>query len=203
MSCARGLVAAVLLAVVLHGDVAAIAVALRDRDIERALKLAQTFDDARARFHAPYVLTVNDPTLERVEVVTEYRRYVLTTEEQLRQGRWLFAQSIKDAQEMLRPWRGRMAILARLRFHPQNTLSALPLYDVTLAGPDLRAVDVVRTPITALRSGRPGDLFAPLMGATIEAVFDAASVAQTVRPVRLSLDGQEVARITIDFAKLE
>jgi hypothetical protein len=41
------------------------------------------------------------------------------------------------------------------------------------------------------------------MGATLEAVFDAASVAQTVRPVRLSLAGQDVARVTIDFAKLE
>lgn len=203
MSSVRWVLTVVAVAVVLHGNPGAIAPDLRDRDIERALKLAQAFDDKRAQFHAPYVVNVTDATLERVEVISEFRRYVLTTEDQLRQGRWLFAQSIKQAQEMLRPWRGRLSVVARVRFHPQNTLTTIPPYDLTLAGPDLLPVDVIRTPITALLSGKPGDFFAPLMGATLEAVFDAASVAQTVRPVRLSLAGQDVARVTIDFAKLE
>jgi hypothetical protein len=49
----------------------------------------------------------------------------------------------------------------------------------------------------------PGDFNAPIMGATIEGIFDAASVGQTARPVIVSLAGQDVARVTVDFAKLE
>ena len=195
--------AGVILAAVLVAGARAVAPVVSDKDIERALKLAQASEDKRAKFHAPYILQVNDATLERVEVVTEFRRYVLTTEDQLRQGRWLFAQSITGAQQMLRPWRGRLSLVARLRFHPQNTLMTVPLYELTIGGPDLLPINVTRTPITALNSGKPGDFFAPILGATLEAVFDAAPMAQAARPVRLSLAGQEVARTTIDFAKLE
>jgi hypothetical protein len=203
MSCIRACLTASIAAVALVADAHAIATVVRDKDIERALKLAQAPDGKRAEFHAPYILNVPNPTLERVEVVTEFRRYVLTTEEQLRHGRWLFAQSIKGAQELLRPWRGRMALVARLRFHPQNTLTMVPAYALAVGGPDLAPLDLVRTPITALSSGRRDDFYAPLMGATLEAIFDAASIAQTVRPVWLSLDGQEIARITIDFSTIE
>jgi hypothetical protein len=203
MFCVRAVLTASIMAAVLAGDLRAIAPVVRDKDIERALKLAQAFEEKRAQFHAPYIVNVSDATLERVEIVSEFRRYVLTTEDQLRQGRWLFAQSIKDAQQMLRPWRGRLSLAARVRFHPQNTLSVVPAYDLALAGPDLPPIDLVRTPITALFSGKRGDFYAPLIGATIDAVFDAAPIGDTVRPVRLSLAGQEVARVTIDFAKLE
>jgi hypothetical protein len=203
MSPVRASLTASIVALALVADAHAIAPVVGDRDIERALKLAQARDDTRAQFHAPYIVNVPHATLERVEVVSEFRRYVLAAEEQLRQGHWLFAQSIKDAQAMLRPWRGRVSLVARLRFHPQNTLTMVPPYALAVAGPDLVPLDQVRTPITALFSGKRGDFFAPLMGATLEGIFDAASVAQTVRPVRLTLEGQEIARITIDFAPLE
>ena len=42
-----------------------------------------------------------------------------------------------------------------------------------------------------------------MTGAIIEAVFDAASIGQTVRPVSVRLAEQELARVMIDFAKLE
>ena len=203
MSGLRGLLTVLTTAALLCGDARAVAPIVRDQDIERALKLAQARDDTRAQFHAPYIVNVNDATLERVEVITEFRRYVLTTEEQLRMGRWLFAQGIKDAQGILRPWRGRLSLVSRLRFHPHNTLLGLPPYELTIGDPDIVPVDVVRTPITALLSGKAHDWSAPLLGATIESVFDAVSVGDTVRPVRLSLDGKDVARVSIDFSKLE
>jgi hypothetical protein len=202
MSSARCAVAAMATAFVVATTARAVGPPLTDRDVERALKLAQASADARAAFHALYIVNVNDATLERLEVVTEFRRYVATTEEQLRLGRWLFAQSIKDAREMLRPWAGRLTLVARLRFHPQNTLSSLPAYDLTIGNPDLLPLDVVRTPITAL-SGNAREVFAPIMAATIEAVFEAPPIAQTTRPIRLSLAGREVARLTVDFSKLE
>lgn len=203
MRCIYGFLAAVTMATLLQGDVRAIATVLSEKEIERALKLAQSAEQKRAQFHAAYVVRVNDAVVEQIEVVTEFRRYVLSAEEQLRLGNWLFAQSVRDAQEKLRPWRERVSLVARVRFHPQNTLAVIPPYDITVGRPDLAPVNVVRTPITALLSGRPGDFNAPLMGATIEAVFDARSVGQTARLVSVSLAAQAVASVTIDFARLE
>lgn len=203
MRCICGFLAAVTMAILLQGDVRAIATVLSEKEIERALKLAQAAEQKRAQFHAAYVVRVNDAVVEQIEVVTEFRRYVLSAEEQLRLGNWLFARSVRDAQEKLRPWRERVSLVARVRFHPQNTLAVIPPYDITVGRPDLAPVNVVRTPITALLSGRPGDFNAPLMGATIEAVFDARSVGQTARLVSVSLAAQAVASVTIDFARLE
>ena len=203
MRCLGGVLAAAAMVALLHGDVRAIAPAVRDQDIERALKLAQAREETRAQFHAPYIVRVEDATLEQIEVISEFRRYVLTTEEKLRMGNWLFAQGIRDVQQMLKPWRGRLSLVARLRFHPQNTLSGLPPYDIAVGDPALAPLNVERTPISALLSGKRGDRNAPLMGATIEAVFDAPSVGQTARPVSVSLAGQAVASVTIDFARLE
>ena len=96
-----------------------------------------------------------------------------------------------------------MSLVARLRFHPHNTLTAIPPYDITIGRPDLAPVNVVRTPITARSPAGAGDFNAPLMGATIEAVFDARSVGQAARPVSVSLAARAVASVTIDFARLE
>jgi hypothetical protein len=195
MRCIGAFLAAVTIAILLQGEVRAIATVLSEKDIERALKLAQEPEQKRAQFHAAYVVRVNDATVEHIEVVTEFRRYVLATEEQLRLGNWLFARSVRDAQEKLRPWRQRVSLVARLRFHPQNTLMGIPPYEIAIGGPDLAPLDVVRTPITALN--------APLMGATIEAVFNAVPVGQTVRPVSVSLAARVVASVAIDFGRLE
>jgi hypothetical protein len=186
-----GLVAAVAIAILLPGEVGAVATVLGDKDIDRALKLAQAFEEKRAQFHAPYLVRVNDATVEQIEVVTEFRRYVLTAQDQLRQGNWLFVQGVRNAKEQLRPWRARMSLVARLRFHPHNTQ------------PILVPIEIVRTPITALLSGKKGDFNTPLIGATIEAIFDTRSFDPAARVVSVLLAAQPVASVTIDFAKLE
>ena len=198
-----GLVAAVAIAILLRGEVRAVATSLTDKDIDRALKLAQTLEQKRALFHAPYLVRVNDATVEQIEVITEFRRYVLTAQEQLRQGNWLFVQGVRNVKEQLRPWRDRMSLVARLRFHPQNTLMMVPIYDITIGQPAVVPVDIVRTPITALLSGKKGDFNTPLMGATIEAIFDTTSLDPAARLVSVSLAAQPVATATIDFARLE
>jgi hypothetical protein len=203
MRCICGALSALTMAILLQGDVRAIATALSVKDIDRALKLAQAPEQKRAQFHAAYVVRVNDPVVEQIEVVTEFRRSVLTAEEQLRLGNWLFAHSVRDAQEKLRPWRDRVSLVARLRFHPHNMLAGIPPYDIRIDDPELAPLTTVRTPITALLSGKPGDFNVPLMGATIEAVFDVRSIGQTARPVRVALAAQAVAGVTIDFARLE
>ena len=203
MRLAQALVLALASAMVLHAGVNALILQPTAKDVERALKLAQAREAKRAEFHKPYIVHPDHPALEQLEAITEYRRYVMATEEQLRMGNWLFAQSAQRAQEKLASWRGRLTVAARLRFHPQNTLIGLPPYELAIANPDLAPLELTRTPINAMLSGRRNDLQAPLIGATLEAVFDAAVVGQTARPVILSLNGQPVASVIFDFSKLD
>jgi len=203
MRCISGFVAAAAVAILLQGEAVAVVTVLGDKDIERALKLAQVVEEKRAQFHAPYLVRVDNATVEQIEVVTEFRRYVLITQDQLRQGNWLFAQGVRNAKEKLQPWRERLSIVARLRFHPHNTLMMVPLYDITIDQPLLVPVDIVRTPITALLSGKKGDFNTPLMGATIEAIFDTRSLDPAAKGVSVLLAAQPVARVPIAFAKLE
>jgi hypothetical protein len=188
-------------AVLLQAGVRAIILAPTPADIERTLKLAQAPEQRRAAFHKPYVIRPDHPLVEQIDVITEFRRYVLTTEEQLRMGNWLFAQSAKDAQEKAKPFRGQLTLAARLRFHPQNVLISVPAYELSL-GPNLAPLEQTRTPIYAAW-GRRSDTAAPIIGATVEAVFDASSVGQTAKPALLSLEGKPVAIVTIDFARLD
>jgi hypothetical protein len=172
-------------------------------DIERALKLAQAPDATRAGFHARYVTHLDDATVQEVQVVTEFRRYVLTAEQQIGLGRWMFAQGTREAEEALRAWKGRLSIVVRFRFHPQNNLDGIPPYECALGDPAVPPVDVIRTPINALPSGRRGDVSAPLMGATIETVFNAATAGQGNRPFTIRLAGRDVKRIDVDLSVVE
>jgi hypothetical protein len=203
MRSVQALLGALLAALLLQSAARAIIVAPTRSDVERALKLAQARELQRAAFHKPYLLQPGHPELEQLEVITEYRRYVLAVEEQLRMGNWLFAQSPRDAQEKLTPWRERLTLVARLRFHPQNVLIGIPPYEIRLGNPDLAPLDLTRTPINALLSGRRGDFNAPLVGATLEAVFNSTTIGQAARPVILSLEGKPVVSVTVDFATLD
>lgn len=179
---------------------------LSDRDITRAVETGISSEQARARFHAAYIIPINDPTVERLEVITPFRRLVLITEERTRFGNWLFSHSgIRDPKAAIQPWRGRLSVVATLRFHPQNTFGDIPAYEIVAggAGGPLRPLDVIRTSLTAPLSGRPGDFFTTLVGATVESVFDAVAVGQIVRPVTVVLEGKTVAGAAIDFARLE
>jgi hypothetical protein len=208
MRYARALRVGVTLAVLLQCDVRAVVVAPDSDDILRAMRLAQGSEATRARFHAPYVSKLNDATVDQIEVMTEFRRYVQTAEEQLRLGNWLFAQGTRQAQDALQPWRGRLSIVTRIRFHPQNAMVSIPPYEIRVGGPNVTAPNVTalnltRTPIQGFIGTAPVGPFAPMTGAIIEALFDAASIGQTTRPVSLRLADQELARVTFDFAKLE
>ena len=189
-----------------NAGVRATNLALTAQDIERALKIAAGPREARARFHAPYVISLNDATVEQVEVVTEFRRYVITAEEQASLGNWIVAQGGSDLaghtlKGMLLPWKDKLSIKARLRFHPQNTFSEIPPAECVIGGsPPIRPLNTIRSPINALLSGQP---FAPLMGAVVETVFDATAVGQTTRPVGIAMNGQELKRLPIDFGRLQ
>lgn len=174
-----------------------------DLDVTRALKIAAQPADARARFHAPYVKVVNSAAVEQIDVVTEFRRYVLVTEQELLRGNWVFSQSVSDARAAVRPWRGSVSVAARIRFHPQNMLTTVPPYDITVGDPPLAVLNVARTPINGTASGRPGDQFAPLLGAIVGIELDAMTVGQAARVVGVWLNGKPLTRATFDFSTLE
>jgi hypothetical protein len=181
----------------------ALDVTLTYPDVERALQIARDSDAVRARFHARYVFLVKDPSVEQFEVFTEFRRVVAAGEG--RQGDWMFLHSPRQAQDAVRQWRGKVTVTSRVRFHPLNTFTAVPGYDVIV---DSLRDEATLVPIAASRTpvysvlGDPSTGTA-IVGATIEATFEAASIGQTTRVVRLLLGGKEQARVTVDFARLE
>ena len=101
--------------------------------IQRALAVARSADAARATFHAPYIVHTGHALVTSLEVVTEYRRVVLAAEERRRFGDHLFG--ARDAEQMLRPWRDRVEIVGTLRFHPHNTYTRVPSYDLSVTSP--------------------------------------------------------------------
>jgi len=191
-----------LVALAVPSATGALVVTLTTSDVEHALQIARDSDAGRARFHARYVSLVNDPSVEQFEVFTEFRRVVLAGEG--RQGDWMFLHSPRQAQDAVRLWQGKVTVASRVRFHPLNTFAAVPAYDVIVDSlrdeATLAPILAARTPVYS--AGDPSTGTA-IVGATIEATFEAASIGQTTRVARLLLDGKEQARVTIDFARLE
>ena len=170
-------------------------------EMERALWIGRAFDSERARFHKPYVIAPNDPTVEQIEVVTEFRRAVLFAEEQIRHGDHMFG--LRQAEPALRQWHGKVTIVARLRFHPLNVFLAAPPYDITVGEPRVPLLDTRRTSLYALANNQKPAAPAALAGAVVESDFDAQAVGQGTRTIRVVFEGKEVTRTVVDFAQLQ
>ena len=95
-----------------------------------------------------------------------------------------------------------MSAIARLRFHPQNTYVAVPPADIVLTGAAAGVIGVLREPILSLPSADPGDRL-PILGAVVEAVFDAVTLGQGVREFVIRLEERELARVTFDLGALQ
>jgi hypothetical protein len=170
-------------------------------ELERALSIGRAFDSERARFHQAYAVPVTDPTIEHLEVVTEFRRAVLWAEEQIRRGDHMFG--VRQAESALSRWHGKVTIEARLRFHPMNTFVMVPDYDVMVGEPPLTH-DVRRTPLYAgAAANQPGNVHQPLAGAVIEADYEAEAVGQARRPVAVVLNGRVIVKTVVDFSQME
>lgn len=181
---------------------AAIDLDVTAEDIERALALARRGDKERALFHAPYVAAVDTTFVERIEVVTELRRVVRMAEDHIRRGDRAFSYSVTQAQRELSPWKQRVAIVARLRFHPQNTYVGVPAVNIRLEGHDGEAIGTLVEPVLAFATGAPGERI-PILGAIVEATFDATTVGQTQRLVVVTVDKKEVASHLFDLGRLD
>jgi hypothetical protein len=194
--------AAVIVLLVAGPSLSAIDLDVTTQDVERALSIARGRDKERERFHASYIQKLATPAVETVEVVSEFRRYVLSTEDHIRKGERKFSFSTALAQQALAPWKTRLSIIARLRFHPQNRYITVPAAEIALVGNDRALIGVLKDPIMGLSSGRASD-GSPLMGAVVEGVFDAVVVGEGVREFVVRLEGREVARVTFDLRTLE
>jgi hypothetical protein len=199
------LVAAALL--LAQAPLAAVIEAMTERDIAHALNVANGSDATRALFHAPYVVVIDDPAIEHLEAITEFRRFVLAAENQLKAGNWMMARGGFDAKgrtvkDLLRPLGGQVSVRARLRFHPQNNYVTLPAFDILLGEPTLLPINAIRTPHVVPASGEPGSRDV-ITGATIEMFYNAPTIGDRALPVRLLLEGKELARATFDFARVQ
>ena len=167
---------------------------MTERDIAQALNIANGSDATRALFHAPYHVAVDDPLIEHLEIITEFRRFVLAAEDQLKAGNWMMARGGFDPKgrtlkDLLRPLAGQVSIRARLRFHPQNNYVTLPAFDILLGDPTLLAINAIRTPHITPATGEPGTRDV-INGATIEVFYNAPTIDDRLLPVRLISEGK-------------
>jgi hypothetical protein len=171
------------------------------QDIERVLAIARSRDEERAAFHAPYIQQLNTPVVESAELVTEYRRVVLLAEERTRKGERMFTYSASLAQQAVAPWRHRVGLVARLRFHPQNTYVMVPDIDVELPARPRARIGVLKEPILGFASPNPADRV-PVLGAIAEGVFDVTALEDARYEFVIRVDKNEVGRVAFDLAAL-
>ena len=196
----HGLLLAAALSLVASAGASALDVAVGHQEIERALAIARASEAERARFHSRYVFPVNDVTVTQLEIVSEFRRFVIAGEDRLRRGDWMFTQGTRAAEQALASWRGLTTVVARLRFHPLNTYLAVPTFELTVG---VTPVAIRTTPQYAALFPGQKNTAAALIGALLEADFSAASLGQTTRSIQVMLDGKKLTGLTVDFARIE
>jgi len=114
--------------------VGAIEEQLGDPDIRQAIGLARQVDPIRTAFHARYAVAVGDPTFDRVEVITEFRRVVMMAEEQVKvDSLW----DVTRAKPAIAPYRGLVSFVLWIKLPPQSLvpqpqLAPLPNYELIL-----------------------------------------------------------------------
>jgi hypothetical protein len=184
----------------------ALVVSMSGSDIERSLALARAKDAERQQFHSRYLFNLNHPAVTQIEVVTEFRRLVLIAEDHVLHGDFMFTRGVRAGEQALAPTRGMLTLRAQIRFNPLNTFAVLPDYSLAVGTPSgsLVVVDTHAAPqYSSPFKNRQGKTVSTLMGESIESDIAAADIGQTQRPVAVTLDGKETARVAIDFSRLE
>jgi hypothetical protein len=186
--------------------VTAIDMPLTREQMVRALTLARwpTSDADRVRFHSPYVVMVNGPTVQyssvaTVEVVTAFRRLELIAEDHARVNDMFGRGGLQDVEAAVAPWQGRVAIVVRLQFAPNGFITGVPTLDIRLEGPD------TVTPVDDLHTTGIYGQSSMLIGGVVEALFDAQQIGRAPHVIIVSLrePAGVLARVPIDFRRLE
>jgi hypothetical protein len=186
----------------------ALVLSMSSGEIERAQQVARGRDSERQQFHRRYVFDLKDDTVTQIEVITEFRRLVLVTEEHIFRGDWLFSRSVRSGEQALAPTHGLTTIRATVRFNPLNTFITPPAYLLTMSADDRGKPPVVlETQVTPQFSvpfkARTGKMVTSLVGATLEATLPTVQFGQISRVLSVILDGKEVTRTTVEFGKID
>jgi hypothetical protein len=170
--------------------------------IESALRLARSSDAERARFHEAYRVPVPQREVESLEVITEYRRMVMIAEERMSTGAWSYTVTIRSAEEALQPWVGKLAIRARVKFHPMKVYPRVPGIAIFVGDPPGRQApqQISSSPLFAL--GTSSTQANPMVGAQVDAVFDAAAVGRGRLTVMILGPETLEVRVPVDFGSL-
>ncbi len=176
-----------------------------DADFRRAVTIASSSENVRARFHEPYRVPVSDSTVEQIEVITEFRRFVMASEDESLLGNWMIARGGFDSKgrtlkEVLQPFRGQVSIRTRVRFPPLHAYVAMPAVDIMIGEPSFLPLDATRTPMINTADGIAAGT---MTGAIIETFFNAPSFHDRTLPLRILFEGKELVRTAVDFSKLE
>jgi hypothetical protein len=185
----------------------ALVTAMGTAEIERAQQVARSRDGERTQFHRKYLFDLPGDTVTQVEVITEFRRLVMITEDRLRVGDQMFSRGRREAEAALAPTRGVLTLKAHVRFNPLNTYAATPPLRLALGTAVTEPLVEIDTQVTGESSlpfkDRNGKTASILTGAVLQADFPASSVGQTTRLVGVVLDGRELARRSIDFSRFD
>lgn len=170
--------------------------------LAEAVRLGVSGDEpALEGFHARYRASLGGPLPGSLEIVSEYRRAVLSAQKARRGGgTWDAAQAARA----LEPFRGLVTVVVNVHFNPKNTYRSLPQFDLVLypqdGGPRLEPVDQQATPSYLSGPAPPGT---PILEGTVEAQFRAASLDPGGKHlVGIFFEGREIERIPVDFASM-
>jgi hypothetical protein len=210
---ARALVSAaagafVVLGAVLRASAPAAIVALDRAAVERAITIGQSSDAvALDRFYATYRVDIADALLERLDIVTPFRRIVNAAAERARHGdaAWSATQALESAASS----RDRISLVLSVRFPPQNVYVTMPAFEIVLYGragtggaSTIEPIEVRGTPRDAAGVAvSPGS---PIVRGSVEAVFDARRLdPRGVYVVGIRQQGRELRRVEVDFGKVD
>jgi hypothetical protein len=197
MSIGRNLLVA-LASVVLVTSASAFIPAIGPADADRALRIARSSLVQREAFSARYNIDVVAPTvdlatLQRIEIVTEFRRMERIAEERLAVDHTFGAGGTNELMAALRPWRNQLTVIGHFRLGHVLLGATSPLVRI--------AIDdqvPLRTSIHLL-----GGAEGPPTGEIVEATFDSTRIKSAVHTISVWCAGAEVARQELDLAGLE
>lgn len=147
----------------------------------QALDLGRTRDAALFEsFNRGYELAAADP-LDRVEIITEFRRAVLLVRDKFNIGE--FGMTERDLVRVMEPFEGQVAFTAEIRLHPLHTFPHPPAYEMYIAtGPKtkpLAAAAMRRDPIFPPGLG----IGSAFVGVRLEGTFKRADIEAAAEPM--------------------
>ena len=177
-------------------------------DIERGLALARGREADRQQFHRRYITDLPGPSVTQIEVVTEYRRLVITAEDHVLHGDFMFTRGLRAAEDAMKPTRGIVTIKAQVRFNPLNTFIVSPPYTLALGRADSAVMEPIATELTPnfsvpFKDRASKKTLSSMVGCSLESNIDAAVVGKTSRVVAVTLDGKDVGHTLVDFPHLD